>query len=69
MPDEAARDGSVVWRRIEDVLIILCIGGLWAWFMEWEGPAATTVRVLTVVVLVVIAGKRIWRLRRLRDGS
>jgi len=69
MPDEGAKDKSAVWRRIEDVLIVLSIGGLWAWFVGWEGPLAWTVRVVTLVVLLAIAAKRIRRIKRLRNDS
>ena len=65
MTDEFVKDRSRVWRRIEDALIILSIGGLWVWFTDWKGPLPLTIRIVTLVVLLVIAGKRVRRIRRL----
>ena len=67
MADESVEDKSRVWRRIEDALIILSIGGLWVWFMDWNGPLPLTIRIVTLVVLLVIAARRIGRIRRLRS--
>ena len=67
MADESVKGKALVWRRVEDALIIVSIGGLWVSFMDWKGPVPLTIRIVTLVVLLVITVKRVRRIRRLRS--
>ena len=36
MAEERGRNRSLVWRRVEDVLLILAIAALWVWVLALE---------------------------------
>ena len=53
---------SLIWLRIEDALIILCIASLWPSVFRIKGTGYTVMQVAALAVLAVIL---VFRVRRL----
>jgi len=69
LAEERGRNRSLVWRRVEDALLVLAIAALWVWVLDVKGTWVLAVKVITPIVLIVITARRVARLRRLSNGS